>query len=216
MSRLHQSAIRTIALAAAAGHTGDLPARLAVDLARHFSADLVGLLLEDDALLRAAALPLAMEVCRSGDERPFDPLRLERSLAGAARRLHAALSVDGHAAVQVLRLRGTPRRALADAVADVLVFAARRSRWSAATTHPLLLSTAGGNPARLDAVATALAPHTAPWPWEHLPWSNDPALPGRVLRRRPSLVLAAIDASTDAESACSLIDALDCPVIVLR
>lgn len=65
----------------------------AADLAARLEAQLEALFVEDDALLRLAALPFAQEIClASAVARPFTPDALRRGLQTAADRLRAAVA----------------------------------------------------------------------------------------------------------------------------
>lgn len=195
---------------------------MAMALARHFAADLLGVMIEDEALLRAAALPFATEVSReSGVERRLDATALEQRFARAARQLHETLLSQALASgltASVRALRGSLSGVLQDCsvAADILVFSRTpEPRWRTAGT-PVRLESPGADTAGFDAVAQALRTWTAAEPWERLPWLGDTEALLRLRRRHPILVLAGPEALSEPQRLLRLIDALDCPVVVLR
>lgn len=195
---------------------------MAMALARHFAAELLGVTLESEALLRAATLPFATEVSREGGiERRLDAAALEKRLARAARQLHETLLSQALAAGLTARVhsrRGRLPAVLQDCSvsADILVISrVPESRWRTAGS-PVRLESPNADTAGFDAVAQALHTWTAAEPWERLPWLGDAEALLRLQRRRPALVLAGPEALTEPQNLQRLIDALDCPVVVLR
>ncbi|MEQ1440353.1 hypothetical protein AAG565_13420 [Fontimonas sp. SYSU GA230001] len=194
---------------------------LALRVARHFTAALSGVLVENDALLRAAGLPFTTEINRhSGTERPFDAGTLERRYRHAARELHDLLGAQGATAIDVRARRGEPARVVSEcfAVSDILVIGRTpRSRWSTPPeTAPLRLDRLGTDRRRLDAVAAALQAAGRPWPWQTLRHDRDTVLAAQLRERRPSLVLADLGESGADEQLRALLEALDCPLVLLR
>lgn len=203
------------------GHAGSAVA-MALALARHFAADLLGLMIEDEALLRAAALPFATEVSREGGvERRLDTAAVERRFRRAARHLHEALlsqTPAGDSTTQVRSVRGRLPRLLQDygAAADILIVGrAPASRWHPAGSPVRLESPATGS-AGFDAVAHVLGAWTAAEPWQRWPWTDDAAALQRLRHRHPALVLTGAEALSDPERLHRLVVALDCPIVVLR
>ncbi len=211
---------REIVIALEPDGAGDHGIALALTLARHFAADLVGLLVESDALLRAAALPFAFEVCRhGGDDRRLDPALLERRFRQSLQRLNEVLLAQAGASgltAQVHSLRGHRLAALtARDAADIIVFPHEpRSRWTSDELLVVLESPATDR-GRLDDAAAALQGWSPTAPWERMPWTDAAETLRRLQRRRPRLVLTSLG-TTDIETLRRLIDALDCPVVVLR
>lgn len=219
---LTESRVRRVVLALEPdGHAGSAVV-MALALARHFAADLLGMTIEDEALLSAAALPFATEVSREGGvERRLDTAALEKRFQRAARQLHETLlsqATAGDSTTQVRSVRGRLPKLLQDygAAADVLVFGrAPASRWPPAGSPVRLESPAADN-AGFDAVAHVLQAWTAAEPWERIPWLDDDDALLRLRRRHPMLVLAGVDTLSEPQRLRRLIDALDCPIVVLR
>lgn len=212
---------REIALAVDAAGPDPAAVALAVGLARHFAAGLLGVLVEDAALLRAAGLPFTTEIARhSGSERPLDAATLERRYRQAARDLDELLGTQGAVEARVRASRGRPAQVLAGcfATSDILVVGhAPPSRWRARPdSTPLRLERSGRERTRLDAVAAALQTGARPWPWQTLRPHERSGLLAQLRERRPSLLLAQLeDTGTDNELN-GLLDALDCPIVLLR
>ncbi|MEW6168399.1 MAG: hypothetical protein AB1651_11980 [Pseudomonadota bacterium] len=192
---------------------------LALSLARHFAAGLVALLVESEALRRAASLPFCVEVRRhSGDERRLDPALLERSLRQALQQLERSLMAPASGLrVDVRRVCSRPLQLLDEhATADIVVFGRSTvSRWLPAERSPIRLETAATDPAHFDEAARALQAHTASAPWERLHWTGDADVLARLRRRRPSLILISRRDIARADGLQQLIEALDEPIVVL-
>ncbi|HDP88735.1 MAG TPA: hypothetical protein ENN42_02085 [Thioalkalivibrio sp.] len=98
-------------------------------LARVLEAELTALFIEDDDLLRSAALPFTTEIPLSGgDARALDVARLERSLRHLARRMEAELAQAAERAqvrwaFRILRGRRLPTLLAEAGVEDLLVLA---------------------------------------------------------------------------------------------
>lgn len=160
-------AIRRIVVALdASRHSADA-LRAAIALARQTGAEIVGLFIEDENLLRLAALPFAREVLSSAVQRPVDAPAIERSLRASA--AHLARDLQQAAEPHHLRwrfvvARGNVEEQLlhAEKDADLLVIgqAGRRShhviepgdtavRVAARATKPVLVQhpvRGGGQP----------------------------------------------------------------------
>ncbi|MCA9524394.1 MAG: universal stress protein [Myxococcales bacterium] len=79
--------IRRIVVALDASRHSSDALRAAIDLARQTNAEIVGLFIEDENLLRLAGLPFAREVMSSAVQRKFDAASVERSLRASAAHL---------------------------------------------------------------------------------------------------------------------------------
>lgn len=215
-----ESRVRRVVLALDPdGHAG-AAAEMAMALARHFAADLLGVTIEDEALLRAAALPFATEVGReSGVERKLDTPALEKRLQRAARQLHEtllSLTPTGNPPTTIRSARCRLPSLLQDygTDADVLIFGrAPDSRWRPAGS-PVRLESPAMDSAGFDAIAYALRAWTAAEPWERMPWLDDEDALLRLRRRHPTLVLTGAAVLSEPRRLRRLIDALDCPVVV--
>lgn len=199
--------------------------QLAIQLSSGLRVELTSLLLEDAALLRAAALPFAREIDRSGIERVLDPATLERDLRVRESRLREELArriEPSGIAWSLRRLRGTGLEMLLREIGqrDVAVFGrAQCSPWSTqpSALHGVLLYREAEALQSMSAARRTLDQYV-PLPdllWEPMRWTSvDQSLPA-LRRRQPRLVLLAgsVDDWPVAELR-QLTEHLDCPILL--
>jgi len=200
--------------------------QIAVQLSRTLRAELTSLLLEDVALLRAAALPFAREISHSGTERMLDPATLERSLRVRADRLREELArqIDPSGIAWSLRsLRGPGLETLLNEIrqSDVTVFGrAQRTPWRTQPPdrHGVVLYR---QPSALQNAAIAMQsldrdgrlPGLA---WEAMRWDGTEQSLPLLRRRQPTLVLLAGTAGDwSAAELRQLTEHLDCPILLI-
>lgn len=133
-----------------------------VTMAARLQAELHGLFVEDERLLRAATLPFAREVAASGRERALEPARVQSASDDAA--AAAALLLADHATRQDVRWSFATRaglrlRAALDAAvdADVLLPARRASHAGRVFGRVSLLADDSAHAERALRVVQALA-----------------------------------------------------------
>ena len=125
--------LRRLVVLVDASHASRAALEEAADLAAHSGADLVGLFVEEEDLLRSAALPFTTEIGpTSGAMRPMDPARIEKRLraqAGEVQKLLRRLS-ERHAITASLEVaRGrVVAQALAYITPEDLIVVGRRSQ----------------------------------------------------------------------------------------
>lgn len=199
--------------------------QIAIQLSRDLRAELTSLLLEDVALLRAAALPFAREINRSGVERVLDPTTLERDLRVRESRLREELArrLEPSGIVWSLRrLRGAGLEMLLSEIGqrDVMVFGrAQCSPWNTQSPaqHGVLLYRESSALQSAGAALKSLDQdgHLPGLAWEPMRWTMaEQSLP-LLLRRQPRLVLlaGAVSDWPDAELR-QLTGRLDCPILL--
>ncbi len=121
---------------------------IAVDVARLLGLDLLGLFVEDESLMRLAALPFARELAPLGGWRPVDAAQLARDLQAAASSAHrsfAAAVKDLPTSSDFATMRGSMAAAIASHARpdDIVVLSAPSAVGEyAADAFPLLIESA--------------------------------------------------------------------------
>lgn len=219
-----ESTVRRIVLALeTAEPTGEM-LDFALGLARHFSAELIALMVANDALLRAASLPFAVEIDRhTASERRLDAAMLERLFRRHAEQVRELLQARTQASgveFQIHSVRGDPLDApLAHSLAsDLLVFDRRgRAPGAALASRRILLDTESADGDALQQAARVLEQPLGRGTAERMPWSGDARSLARLRRAQPTLVLARVPADgTAAGWLRSLLGALECPIVLQR
>jgi hypothetical protein len=180
-------------------------ARLATQLAMRLDAELFGVLVEDARLVRAAALPLAMEIDRlTGIERPLDKLRIELSLKAMA--THMREQLRAVVAGQPLNWSFETMRGILE---DAALVHARASDYvvlgsvsghrvppfrAAAGDRGMILHPAGEPDQRLESLAVDLAVDldrgSVARTWRRIAWTTHEEVMETVRGYRPALLLA--------------------------
>jgi hypothetical protein len=230
MPNADENPFRRVLLALDPSGVSPAALELALSMARRLGADLAGMLIEDAALLRAAALPFASEIAfGSGEERPLDRERLERQLRTRAAHLSELLATRARAygvRSSLYSVRGpNPHAATTELrLSDIMVLSrAARMPWAglSAIASSILLYANDADLRRAEALLSALMhdgdPLLAGNRWESVAWRSRDHVLEILQARHPSAVLIAALANPEIASLLpELLDRLDCPIIVLK
>lgn len=219
--------VRRVLLAMFPGGTQHRPMDLATRLAQRLNAELAALMVEDSALLQAAALPFTREILHgSGEEREITVNAVERSLRGEARRIREALveraqtrgvrssfsTCRGVGHIEVLRLLEP---------GDLLVTARlRRSMLGESQPGTVIVLHREDQEQRRDwqalsATLSDIGDPAVAHVWEELVWSEPQQLVERLRRKLPGLVVLPAQSDPGGELLRALLDALECPLLLV-